>query len=60
MIRNYHVEQDPYKKTEILTQIINLLPYFAEYVTETKEVMKNKAYINEQSPTNTIKTEDNI
>ena len=60
MIRNYHKEQDPYKKTEILTQIINLLPYFAEYVTETKEVMKNKAYINEQSPTNTIETEDNI
>jgi hypothetical protein len=49
------MEEDPYKRTEILTQIINLLPYFAEYVTETKEVMKNKAHIYE-SQTNTIET----
>lgn len=60
MIKNYHMEMDPYKKTEIMTQIVNLLPYFAEYVTETKEVMKNKALIIEQSPTDTIETEDDI
>ena len=60
MIKNYHLEMDPYKRIEIMTQIINLLPYFAEYVTETKEVMKNKAFINEQSPASKIETEDNI
>ena len=42
MISNYHNGKDPYKKSEILTQIINLLPYFVEYINETKEVMKYK------------------
>ena len=60
MIKNYHLEKDPYKRVEIMTQIVNLLPYFSEYVTETKEVMKNKALINEQSPASKIETEDDI
>ena len=60
MIKNYHMEKDPYKRVEIITQIVNLLPYFSEYVTETKEVMKNKAFINEQSPASKIETEDDI
>ncbi len=42
MISNYHNGKDPYKKSEILTQIINLLPYFVDYINETKEVMKYK------------------
>ena len=28
MIKNYHMEKDPYKRVEIMTQIVNLLPYF--------------------------------
>lgn len=43
MIANYENERDPYKRVEILTQLINMLPFFAEYVAETKEVMERKA-----------------
>lgn len=57
MIANYHNEKDPFKKTEILTQIINMLPYFAEYINETKEVMKYKILSNQQSSTSLTKTE---
>ena len=56
MISNYHNEKDPYKKTEILSQIINLLPYFASYINETKEVMKYKILSNQQSSTSPTKT----
>ena len=50
------MRKNPYKKTEILTQIINLLPYFAEYINETKEVMKDKILSNQQSATSPTKT----
>ena len=36
---NYHNEQHPYKKVEILTQIANLQPYINEYYASTKDVM---------------------
>jgi monoamine oxidase len=49
---------DLYKKVEILTQIVNLLPYFSEYIIETKEVMiRDKAHTGEQSQTSKIQTE---
>ena len=38
----YHAEQHPYKKTEILTQIANLQPYINEYYSATKDVMISK------------------
>lgn len=41
IIVNYHIEKDPYKKVEILTQLVNTLPFFAEYIAETKLVMQN-------------------
>lgn len=49
-------EKDPHKRAEILTQIINLEPYFTEYVNETKEVMTNKI-ASEQTADQEILTE---
>ena len=37
---NYHIEQHPYKKTEILTQIANLEPYISEYYNLTKKIIQ--------------------
>lgn len=44
MVSNYYqvLKKDPYKATEILTQIANLSPFLAEHIAETKEVMTNK------------------
>lgn len=39
---NYHSEQHPYKKVEILTQIANLQPFINEYYSATKDVMVSK------------------
>jgi hypothetical protein len=56
MIANYDNEQDPYKRVEILTQIINMLPYFAEYISESKKVMELKAIAESSSSKEEIKT----
>ena len=43
---NYHNEQHPYKKVEILTQIANLQPYINEYYASTKDVITDKVIKN--------------
>jgi len=40
---NYHNEQNPYKKVEILTQIANLQPYINEYYASSQELMADKS-----------------
>jgi len=39
----YDIEQNPYRKVEILTQIANLEPYLSEYYALTKKVIEDKA-----------------
>lgn len=58
MVTNYYkvLKTDAYKATEILTQIINALPYFAEYIAESKEVMERKAIAESSSGKEEIKT----
>ena len=56
MISNYENEQEPYKRVEILTQIINMLPYFAEYISESKKVMELKAIAESSTSKEEIKT----
>ena len=41
MWKQYRLEEHPYKKVEILTQIANLQPYINEYYASTKEVMED-------------------
>ena len=36
---NYEKCQDPYKKVEILTQIVNTLPFMSQYCFGTKKVI---------------------
>ena len=54
MVNNYNNETDPYKKQEMLTQIINTLPFFAEYIAESKQVIENKAISQSQTDKETI------
>lgn len=56
MITNYYAEKDPYKKNEMLTQLVNMLPYFAEYIAESKEVMERKAITESSTDQKEIKT----
>lgn len=53
MVANYHIEQDPYKRVEILTQITNTLSFFDGYLSETKGVMERKAIKNTEAETTT-------
>jgi hypothetical protein len=39
---NYEKCQDPYKKVEILTQIVNTLPFMSQYCFGTKKVISLK------------------
>ena len=39
---NYEKCQDPYKKVEILTQIVNTLPFMSQYCFGTKKVISVK------------------
>ena len=52
---NYHKEQHPYRKTEILTQIANLEPYISEYMSLTKKIIENKT--KEELVKHTVKVE---
>ena len=56
MVGNYYkvLKTDPYKASEILTQIVNLLPYFAEYIAESKLVMERKVLTESQTNKETI------
>jgi hypothetical protein len=47
---NYENCKDPYKKVEILTQIVNSLPFLSQYYDATKKVLirKNKMYALQQ------------
>jgi hypothetical protein len=58
MITNYYkvLKNDAYKATEILTQLINMLPFFAEYIAESKEVMERKAITESLSSKEETKT----
>ena len=47
-------EQDPYKKAEIVTQIINTLPFLTEYYKSIKHVMAQHKTVKIQK--NTIET----
>ena len=51
---NYHKESDPYKKVDILTQIINVQPYLSDYYYGTKKVVEKKKI----EETDTIKQEN--
>lgn len=57
MLTNYYKEKNPYKAVEILTQMVNLLPYFTEYIAETRGVMESKAILKPQSNTQDITSE---
>lgn len=56
LVANYYklVKNDPYRASEIITQIVNLLPYFAEYIAESKQVMEHKAISESQTNKETI------
>lgn len=56
MIANYNKITDPYKRVEVITQIVNILPYFAEYIAESKEVMERKAIAESITNKEEIKT----
>jgi hypothetical protein len=42
MWQNYHLEQDPYKKFQMLKDIILVQPYLSAYYETTKLVMQQK------------------
>lgn len=57
MWANYHKETDPYKKVDIITQIINVQPYLSDYYYGTHKVIE-KVKPKQIEKTNTIKQEN--
>ena len=55
MWENYHLEQDPYKKFQMLKDIILVQPYLSAYYETTKLVMQQQ----KQTSTTKISSNDN-
>jgi hypothetical protein len=45
MWRNANEEKDPYKRNQILKDILSIQPYLSTYYDTTKEVMKESVYM---------------